>query len=111
VIALAASLALSGATPASAATPDPCSLVTPDQLAAAGASGTSTQSMRGVFGAECFILHGGSIAGAVKQALVTRYDIGASRLGTIGYGASRPKASNATDAGRTLNRRVELVRR
>jgi len=50
-------------------------------------------------------------ARAVSQALVTTYHIGASRLGTVGYGASRPKASNATDAGRTLNRRVELVRR
>jgi outer membrane protein OmpA-like peptidoglycan-associated protein len=50
-------------------------------------------------------------ARAVRQALVTRYDIGANRLGTVGYGAGRPKASNATDAGRSLNRRVELVRR
>jgi hypothetical protein len=57
---------LSGAAPASAATPDPYSLVTPDQFAAAGASGTSTESTHVVFGAECFILPDGSIAGAVK---------------------------------------------
>jgi outer membrane protein OmpA-like peptidoglycan-associated protein len=47
---------------------------------------------------------------AVKNALVTRYHINASRLSTIGYGFSRPKASNDTPQGRALNRRVELVR-
>jgi outer membrane protein OmpA-like peptidoglycan-associated protein len=31
-----------------------------------------------------------------------------SRLETIGFGKSRPKASNATAAGRQLNRRVEI---
>jgi outer membrane protein OmpA-like peptidoglycan-associated protein len=50
-------------------------------------------------------------ARAVGQALVTRYGVAANRLSTVGYGASRPRASNATAAGRTLNRRVELVRR
>ncbi len=50
-------------------------------------------------------------AASVKNALVTRYHISASRLGTIGYGFSRPKASNDTAQGRALNRRVELVRR
>jgi outer membrane protein OmpA-like peptidoglycan-associated protein len=50
-------------------------------------------------------------ARAVSQALVTRYGIGVTRLRTVGYGAGRPKASNATDMGRRLNRRVELVRR
>jgi outer membrane protein OmpA-like peptidoglycan-associated protein len=49
-------------------------------------------------------------AAAVKSALVNHYHIAASRLRTRGYGATRPKASNATDAGRALNRRVELVR-
>lgn len=50
-------------------------------------------------------------ARAVRQALIARWDVAASRLSTIGYGASRPRASNSTDAGRSLNRRVELVRR
>lgn len=45
--------------PSLAATTDACSLVTPDQLSAVGASGTSTRSMHGVFAAECFIRHGG----------------------------------------------------
>jgi outer membrane protein OmpA-like peptidoglycan-associated protein len=49
-------------------------------------------------------------AGSVKDALVTRYHISTGRLSTIGYGFSRPKASNDTPQGRALNRRVELVR-
>ncbi len=50
-------------------------------------------------------------AAAVKQALVARYHINGNRLSTIGYGFSRPKASNDAAQGRALNRRVELVRR
>jgi outer membrane protein OmpA-like peptidoglycan-associated protein len=49
-------------------------------------------------------------ANSVKNALVARYHINANRLSTIGYGFSRPKASNDTPQGRALNRRVELVR-
>ncbi len=49
-------------------------------------------------------------AQAVKAALVQTYHIAASRLTTVGYGYSRPKASNDTAEGRALNRRVELVR-
>jgi outer membrane protein OmpA-like peptidoglycan-associated protein len=49
-------------------------------------------------------------ASAVKDALVQRYHISAGRLSTVGYGFSRPKASNDTAQGRALNRRVELVR-
>jgi outer membrane protein OmpA-like peptidoglycan-associated protein len=49
-------------------------------------------------------------ADAVKQALVTRYTIDTGRLSTQGFGASRPKESNATLEGRARNRRVELVR-
>jgi len=41
---------------------------------------------------------------------VSRYGIGADRLTTTGYGASRPVASNATLEGRARNRRVELQR-
>lgn len=47
---------------------------------------------------------------AVKDALVKRYAIAATRLRSIGFGFSRPKASNETAEGRALNRRVELVR-
>jgi outer membrane protein OmpA-like peptidoglycan-associated protein len=49
-------------------------------------------------------------AAAVKTALVSRYRINAGRLNTVGFGFSRPVASNDTPQGRALNRRVELVR-
>ena len=49
-------------------------------------------------------------AAAVKQALVTRYDIAPDRLSTNGYGASSPIDTNDTLEGRTRNRRVELTR-
>ena len=49
-------------------------------------------------------------AAAVKQALVTRYKVDGARLQTAGYGASRPKDTNATLEGRARNRRVELAR-
>jgi outer membrane protein OmpA-like peptidoglycan-associated protein len=49
-------------------------------------------------------------AAAVKDALVKRYKIDPGRLTTAGFGASRPKDTNDTLAGRARNRRVELVR-
>lgn len=49
-------------------------------------------------------------AAAVKDALVTQYKIGADRLTTSGFGASRPIETNATMEGRARNRRVELQR-
>jgi outer membrane protein OmpA-like peptidoglycan-associated protein len=49
-------------------------------------------------------------AAAVKDALVTRYQITPDRLATSGYGASSPIESNATLEGRARNRRVELRR-
>ena len=49
-------------------------------------------------------------AEAVKQALVSRYHVGEDRLTPQGFGASRPKETNDTLAGRARNRRVELVR-
>ena len=48
-------------------------------------------------------------AEAVKAALAQR-GIDASRLTVAGAGQDRPVASNDTPQGRTLNRRVELVR-
>ena len=44
---------------------------------------------------------------AVKEYLV-RKGIDGKRLKAVGYGELRPKASNETEAGRVLNRRVEL---
>ncbi|MGI8509067.1 MAG: OmpA family protein [Gemmatimonadaceae bacterium] len=49
-------------------------------------------------------------AASVKDALVTRYGIEASRLTTGGHGASNPKDRNDTPEGRARNRRVELRR-
>jgi outer membrane protein OmpA-like peptidoglycan-associated protein len=49
-------------------------------------------------------------ADAVKDALVTSYQIAAGRLITAGFGAGRPKDTNDTLEGRARNRRVELVR-
>lgn len=47
-------------------------------------------------------------AEAVRQALILR-GIAAARLDAEGVGYLAPLASNATEAGRALNRRVELV--
>jgi outer membrane protein OmpA-like peptidoglycan-associated protein len=49
-------------------------------------------------------------AQAVVNDLINRYKIGRSRLVPVGYGYSHPVASNATEAGKALNRRVELFR-
>ncbi len=49
-------------------------------------------------------------AQSVIDDLVKRYHIARSRLTAVGYGLSRPVASNSTAAGKALNRRVELVR-
>jgi outer membrane protein OmpA-like peptidoglycan-associated protein len=49
-------------------------------------------------------------ADALRQELVARHRIAAARLGTQGFGASRPLEPNTTLEGRARNRRVELVR-
>ncbi len=49
-------------------------------------------------------------AGAVVADLVSRYQVAGSRLVGKGFGLTRPVASNATPAGKALNRRVELLR-
>ena len=46
-------------------------------------------------------------ANAVKDALIAR-GISASKLTAIGYGESKPIASNKTAAGKALNRRTEV---
>lgn len=50
-------------------------------------------------------------AKSVVQALTGQYGIAAARLDPHGVGPLAPVATNATDAGRQLNRRVELVAR
>jgi outer membrane protein OmpA-like peptidoglycan-associated protein len=48
-------------------------------------------------------------ARAVEDALVAAHGIDPSRIETRGYGEAYPVATNATPAGRQLNRRVEIV--
>lgn len=48
-------------------------------------------------------------AQAVAAALAAQ-GIAAGRLQPAGFGQTRPLADNATEAGRALNRRVELVK-
>jgi OmpA-OmpF porin, OOP family len=50
-------------------------------------------------------------AAAVKTYLVQTFGVAADRLTTAGFGDTRPVADNAADAGRTQNRRVELVKK
>jgi OOP family OmpA-OmpF porin len=45
----------------------------------------------------------------IKKYLVDKLGISADRLTAIGYGKSRPIASNDTEEGRQLNRRVQAV--
>ena len=45
----------------------------------------------------------------VKKLLIEKYGIQANRLNSVGYGESRPVATNATAEGREQNRRVVAV--
>jgi outer membrane protein OmpA-like peptidoglycan-associated protein len=47
-------------------------------------------------------------AESVKNELVAQ-NIAAERIQTVGYGLSRPVATNETPEGRQLNRRVQVV--
>jgi len=49
-------------------------------------------------------------AAAVVQLLITQYGVTADRLQAYGDGPYAPIASNDTEDGRTVNRRVELVK-
>jgi outer membrane protein OmpA-like peptidoglycan-associated protein len=49
-------------------------------------------------------------AAAVVQMLVTKYGVAADRLQPHGDGPYSPLASNDSEDGRTVNRRVELVK-
>jgi OOP family OmpA-OmpF porin len=48
-------------------------------------------------------------AEAVKDYLVKEGAARASKISTVGYGESRPVASNDTEEGRAQNRRVEVL--
>lgn len=49
-------------------------------------------------------------AAAVKQTLIEHYGVAPGRLKSAGVGYLAPAATNETDEGRAMNRRVELVR-
>ena len=46
---------------------------------------------------------------AVKEILINEFAIAPERINAVGYGESQPRASNDTEAGRQLNRRVVAV--
>ena len=46
---------------------------------------------------------------SVKRYVVEKFNINASRISTVGYGESKPVATNDTDAGRQRNRRVVAI--
>jgi OOP family OmpA-OmpF porin len=48
-------------------------------------------------------------AAAVRDRLVAQHGIAAERLSAEGVGWLAPRATNATEAGREANRRVEAV--
>jgi outer membrane protein OmpA-like peptidoglycan-associated protein len=49
-------------------------------------------------------------AASIKRYLMENFAISAERLMTRGYGESQPRATNDTPQGRSVNRRVEVVR-
>lgn len=46
---------------------------------------------------------------AVKDVLISQFGIATERLTAVGYGESQPRASNESDEGRQMNRRVVAV--
>ena len=48
-------------------------------------------------------------AEAVRQALLTDYDIDSDRLQAVGIGPVSPRFTNSSEGGKEKNRRVELV--
>jgi OOP family OmpA-OmpF porin len=48
-------------------------------------------------------------ANSVRQYLIDKFGINGSRLTAVGYGLTKPVASNDTEEGRQQNRRVEAV--
>jgi OOP family OmpA-OmpF porin len=48
-------------------------------------------------------------ANSIRQYLIDKFGIDGSRLTAVGYGKSKPVASNDTEEGRQINRRVQAV--
>ena len=49
-------------------------------------------------------------AKSLKNMIVESFGVDASRISAIGFGESKPIATNKTEEGRTLNRRVEIIK-
>jgi outer membrane protein OmpA-like peptidoglycan-associated protein len=48
-------------------------------------------------------------ANSIRQYLIEKFGINGSRLTAVGYGESKPIASNDNEEGREINRRVQAV--
>jgi OmpA-OmpF porin, OOP family len=48
-------------------------------------------------------------AEAVRQYLIYNGTLPANKIASVGYGSSRPLASNATAQGRAINRRIDVI--
>ena len=48
-------------------------------------------------------------AEAVRQYLIANGTLSAAKISATGFGSSRPLASNATSAGRAVNRRIDVI--
>jgi OOP family OmpA-OmpF porin len=46
---------------------------------------------------------------AIREHLLTRLPISASRIEAVGIGEDRPIATNDTEDGRARNRRIEII--
>lgn len=59
-------------------------------------------------GDEAFNLDLSRQRAAAVAAVLVESGVGEDRIHPVGYGSSRPRASNTTDEGRAINRRVEI---
>ncbi len=48
-------------------------------------------------------------AGAVREYMIANQTLLQNSISAVGYGAERPLASNATSAGRAINRRIDIL--
>ncbi|MGC3982026.1 MAG: OmpA family protein [Steroidobacteraceae bacterium] len=48
-------------------------------------------------------------ADAVRQYLISNLGVNAEKVSSVGYGESKPIASNETESGRARNRRIDIV--
>jgi len=60
-------------------------------------------------GAEDFNLALSKARAEAVAAFLAKAGVDAGRLSAVGYGAARPVASNDSEVGRALNRRIEIL--